>query len=263
MDKLYIGLLGGIILLSSCSTSKNTATLADLNGEWNIVEIDGTPLTVKAGSTQPYIVFDTKDGLIYGNSGCNRMSSALDTTLTPGTIDFGNMASTMMACPDMENEQLVLTALGNVNRYHAEGSNKVVLTGATGKTSMVLERRFEVIPYSELDGKWMIETVFGTSLPASLEQRPYLVFDTKAGKVHGELACNNMNGSIVHNDAEASSIAIPQAATTRMMCPDIETENSILTAINEVSRFGKIGNNRIAFFSEDGQQVLTLEKSAE
>ncbi len=48
-----------------------------------------------------------------------------------------------------------------------------------------------------------------------------------------------------------------------MMCPDMETESSILSAINNIKTFGRIDKNTIAFFSADGEQLLTLTKSAE
>lgn len=37
----YAGFLASLILLSSCNTVRNTVALSDIEGEWNIVEIDG------------------------------------------------------------------------------------------------------------------------------------------------------------------------------------------------------------------------------
>ena len=36
MDKIQIGLLGGIVFLSSCSTVKNVTEISEIDGEWNI-----------------------------------------------------------------------------------------------------------------------------------------------------------------------------------------------------------------------------------
>lgn len=263
MKKLYIGLSGSALLLSSCGSVKNSATLSDLNGEWNIVEIDGTPLTTKAGGRQAFIGFDTNSGKIYGNSGCNSMTSSLDLASAPGKIDFGKMASTMMACPDMENEQKVLGALAKVDQYRKDGDNMIVLYDSSDNTTITLKKRFEVMPYSELQGKWMITSVFNNPIPSEIENHPYLAFDTENNRVHGQLACNNFNASIVRPEGNASAISITQGATTRMMCPDMETESSILSAINNIKTFGRIDKNTIAFFSADGEQLLTLTKSAE
>lgn len=43
MDKIQIGLLGGIMFLSSCSTVKNVTEISEIDGEWNIVKVNGHP----------------------------------------------------------------------------------------------------------------------------------------------------------------------------------------------------------------------------
>lgn len=105
MDKIQIGLLGGIVFLSSCSTVKNVTEISEIDGEWNIVKVNGTSLSAKSDTELPFIGFDTESGRIYGNSGCNRIMAPLDIHARPGTIEFKQAASTMMACPAMDLEK--------------------------------------------------------------------------------------------------------------------------------------------------------------
>lgn len=41
MNKKYLELLSGVLLLVSCETIKNAPTFSDIDGEWNIVEVNG------------------------------------------------------------------------------------------------------------------------------------------------------------------------------------------------------------------------------
>ncbi|MDE6096998.1 MAG: hypothetical protein K2G52_12525 [Muribaculaceae bacterium] len=69
MKKVFVGVFLSLIVLSSCSTMKKSATLSDIEGEWTIVNINGQPLQVADSGQLPFIGFDTHNGKIYGNIG--------------------------------------------------------------------------------------------------------------------------------------------------------------------------------------------------
>lgn len=59
--------------------------------------------------------FDMKDNKVHGNAGCNIFNSTVvldDQDISSITINPA--ATTMMACPDMEIEDAILKAMGNV-----------------------------------------------------------------------------------------------------------------------------------------------------
>lgn len=141
MKKGHMALLGGIIALASCATAEKTMTLNDIEGEWNIVEVGGETLNTENSETKPFIGFDLKEGRVYGSSGCNRIMNTIDKNAAAGTIDLQNMASTMMACPDMETERKVLDALTKAKIYRKAGKNKVALCDATGKRVALLTKK--------------------------------------------------------------------------------------------------------------------------
>lgn len=141
MKKLHMALMGGVIALASCATVEKTMTLNDIEGEWNIVEAGGETLDTSKSETKPFIGFDLKQGRVYGSSGCNRIMNTIDKNVKAGTIDLQHMASTMMACPDMETERKVLDALTKAKSYRKAGKNKVALCDAAGKQVVLLVRK--------------------------------------------------------------------------------------------------------------------------
>lgn len=89
MPKLRIGaiaLTGGmaLLLLTACAGGKAAA-----EGSWG-TEADNKPLLVLE-----------HDGSLHGTDGCNRLMGAWKQS-DDGTIDFGEVATTMMACEGVD-----------------------------------------------------------------------------------------------------------------------------------------------------------------
>lgn len=259
MKKVFIMLLSGILCVS-CNTTRNTLSLSDLDGEWNIDEIKGLAIKANQDSPRPYIGFDTKQGIVYGYSGCNRFSSPINPKDKPGTIKFGHMAGTMMACPDMETEKNVLQALSTVEKYRKAENDGIALCNSSNRPVIILKRRFFPMNFSELKGDWNIVSVFGKALSGESEQTPYISFDTDGKKISGYSGCNRFFGNIEVIAEEPSAISIPPVGSTRMMCPDMETENSILEAIKSVKSFGRLDEKQIVMYTSSGTEALVLSK---
>ena len=126
------------LLLTSCHTAKESVAVNEnaMNGEWNIVEIQGNPVQAES---QPFIGFDTKEGRVYGNSGCNQMMGAF-TFSAPNHFELGDMASTMRACPDMDTENQVLSALNQVCAYGMLANGHLALMAEGSTVVLELER---------------------------------------------------------------------------------------------------------------------------
>ena len=143
MQKVIVSLCmaGALIALSSCRSSKDAATLSSINGEWNIIEINGAAVVPAPNQEFPFIGFDTNTGKVFGNSGCNRMMGSFDVNAKPGTIDLGAMASTRMACPDMEVEGRVMKALNEVKSFGKLAGGGIGLYDADNTLVMVLVKK--------------------------------------------------------------------------------------------------------------------------
>lgn len=106
---------------------------------------------------------------------------------------------------------------------------------------------------SDIDGTWTIVKVEGTDL----EGDPYIGFNTTSGRVYGNTGCNNLLGSFDTN-APAGVLSLGNLGSTRMMCPDMTTENIVLEAMAKVTGFKKTGNG-YALLDSDGKIVAELQ----
>lgn len=127
-------------VMMSCGSTKSVGDAAALNGEWNIMEVNGSKVDKADVEEAPFLGFDAKSNNVYGCTGCNRLTGTLKVKGNGG-IDFGQMGCTQMLCANMEVERLVLDALGKTAKYSLDGTGKLTLTDNSGKTVILLEKR--------------------------------------------------------------------------------------------------------------------------
>lgn len=256
MKCLYVAVAAAVLSLAACRSSKDAVSVNDLDGEWNVVEIQGQAVQAES---QPFIGFDAQDGRVYGYTGCNRLMGAL-TLSKPNKIELGQMASTLMACPDMETERLMLNALASVKSLRFSGED-LLLYGSGKEPVMRLQKRFEVVPVADLNGDWTIVAVEGAALPAGMESVPALNLNMTENRVSGNSDCNRLAGEIRRDATVDNSLSFVNVGSTRMACPDMDTENRVLSALNSVRLYGMLDNGHLAFMDEGGTIVLELQRS--
>lgn len=133
------GLVVSLLLFASCKKANNAVSITELKGEWNIVEVNGQEVTSKP---LPFIGFDTEERTIYGNSGCNRIMGGFELSDQSDRIKLEEIASTMMACPDMELETNVLKALSETNRIqHGNEEGELALCDKDGNRVILLKKK--------------------------------------------------------------------------------------------------------------------------
>lgn len=81
-----------------------------------------------------------------------------------------------------------------------------------------------------LNTVWELEHVNGESLDKINGKKPNLEFDLAQNKVYGFGGCNRLNGTLKW---EGDSLMISQMVTTRMACPNLETESKFLSIISD------------------------------
>ena len=245
--------------LVSCQSSKNNVASAPINleGEWNIVEVNGSAITIKE---MPYIGFDAEEGRVYGNAGCNNIMGAYKQNVETGSLDLGQLASTMMAGPNMDVERNVLNALGQVKGYKSVSKDEIALCNEKNRPVVVLKKRSQEMPLKDLNGEWSIVKVYGEDVSAELEKRPFLAFDIDKKNINGCASCNNIRGSFIINDVQKQSITFQNIASTRMMCPDMTLENNIIQILNKADHYGRLANGNLVLYI-GGKQVMELAKN--
>lgn len=262
MKKVLVSIciVSAALAMFSCRTVEKAAPLSSINGEWNITEVNGVKVSPDESKTLPVIVFDTTTGRLSGNSGCNRMMGNFDVNAKPGSIEFKAIAGTKMMCPDMTTENNVLSALAQVKGYKKAGKDKMYLCNSSNRPVVVLEKKESDVKLSILKGEWKIVSVNGEDVPTGMEKQPFLAFDLKEKRIHGNAGCNLINGGFETNASNAKSISFPAVISTMMACPDMEIEGKILKAINDVKSFDVLSGGGIGLYDANGALVLVLQK---
>ena len=137
MNVMLMSVLASGLLMMSCGSAKKYVSIADLAGEWVIVEVNDK--SVSAEET-PFLGFDVNEGQLYGNAGCNSLMANFDLSKTSGELTFDAIGSTKRMCADMAMEDAILQALGEVRSFALDGEN-LKLNNADGKELMELKKR--------------------------------------------------------------------------------------------------------------------------
>lgn len=135
-----ISIIAAAIALCSCSATKTTDTAVDLNGEWDIVTVDGNAVDTTKTEFRPTLGFDTAKNNVFGCAGCNSINGKAKVDAAKQTISFSEIGTTLMLCAHMEYEQQILKALESVKGYKA-GKGCVELTNGSGKAVLQLKKQ--------------------------------------------------------------------------------------------------------------------------
>lgn len=133
-------IIAAAIVLCSCSATKTTDAAVDLNGEWDIVTVDGNAVDTTKTEFRPTLGFDTAKNNVFGCAGCNSINGKAKVDAAKQTISFSEIGTTLMLCANMEYEQQILKALESVKGYKA-GKGCVELTNGSGKAVLQLKKQ--------------------------------------------------------------------------------------------------------------------------
>lgn len=108
-----------------------------LNGNWLITSVGGK--TIEGDEANLFI--DINELKVHGNTGCNFFNGQL--FINPdksNAIDFSNLGSTRMMCPNMEQESAILLALEETASAIQGSEGKVMLLNSAGKELMTITK---------------------------------------------------------------------------------------------------------------------------
>lgn len=137
--------LASIVIMSGCrSHYKAISDINELEGEWNVIELEGKSLS--SDNPLPFLSFDLKEKRLSGNTGCNRIIGSLDIDESNSEmISFPQVGSTRMACPDMTVEDNLLKLLNGVKYFESKSKAKPVtrisLCDESKNPIMLLEKK--------------------------------------------------------------------------------------------------------------------------
>lgn len=137
---------------------------------------------------------------------------------------------------------------------------KLILSIAAA-TMMITSCSTQRNSIADLSGKWKIESVNGQKISvAPGQEAPYISLDATNGRIAGYAGCNRLIGSF--NPASPDGkIDLSGIGSTRMMCADMSTEQSVLQALGESSAF-KCKGSTLALLNNSGREVMRLKKDS-
>jgi heat shock protein HslJ len=106
--------------------------------KWVLMEMKGVPVQLSGGGRDASIEFTWADKKFTGNGGCNRISGTYELQRKKD-IQFRDIISTKMSCPDISFETIFLATLRDVDGFEEE-DNKLLLKD-NKKTVLVLQAR--------------------------------------------------------------------------------------------------------------------------
>ena len=89
--------------------------------KWVLTELQGKTVSIKESMKVAFIQFEMETSKFHGNGSCNNFFGSYE-LFEGGKLSFGNAASTMMACPDMELEKAFLEILSQADNYSVSDS---------------------------------------------------------------------------------------------------------------------------------------------
>lgn len=208
--------------------------------------------------TSPFISFE-EDGQAAGDGSCNRFFGPYQTS-GPGDLEFGEMATTMMACLDavMEQERAFLDALLSVDSFSIAGA---ALEMRSSDNVMLI---CEAIPTTLANTSWQLLALNnGEGGVASVvaDTEITAVF-TEDGTMAGSSGCNTYRATWTSED---DSIEIGPPMGTKKMCDGegvMEQEARYLEVLGLATKF-RLDASHLELFDDEGARQLQFARAEE
>ncbi len=112
--------------MTACGGAQNDKPLE--GPVWKLVSMEGVPASaIESGEDAFTLLFSADDMSVGGRTDCNLFFGNYEAI--DGTMAFGEMGMTRMACPDMEYEEAFMRMLESVDGFTIEGEHLSLLSG--------------------------------------------------------------------------------------------------------------------------------------
>ncbi|MCB0726039.1 MAG: META domain-containing protein [Ignavibacteriae bacterium] len=234
-----------------------------LNRTWILKKLgDKDAVDTDYSKGLPDLTFDVKQKRFSGNGGCNRIMGSV--FIEGGTLRFGEVASTMMMCPDIEMETEFTKALAKVTSYKLTG-NQLILENPD-ELIMVLydptlgfsdKTKEEFADSYKLNDTWVLEKINGSFAQEKdyMKGLPTIEISIEDMSVKGNGGCNQISCTFI---ADKENIKFGPIAATRMACPG-NFESDFLSVLENANKY-KIENNRL-YLMNDEITLAVLKKT--
>jgi heat shock protein HslJ len=253
-------LVASLILTTGCAGSSDAAGGGDLTGVTWV--LDRASLSTLGGTlpkgTRVDMTFDGSQ--VGGVAACNRYGGGYEADAGAGTLSFGTLATTEMACPGdmMTIESAFLSALGRVTGYAVTGDQAgLQLTGGTAALTFAPERAAPPLP---LEGTaWTLTSIAQpqTDAVSSTVAGTTVTLLLRDGTASGTGGCNTYSGPYATSGSDGLSFG-PLAATAKGCdAPASDQEGAYLAALGQVATY-VIDASELTLSDARGAMLLTF-----
>ena len=109
----------------SCRSYQKKNRRPLIGTEWQLIQLDGRAVKPEEGKFT--LTFLAEENRIAGIGACNRIMGRYEAT-EKGALKIGPLASTMMVCPGMEQEDAFTKALESTTHYDMDGPMLLLLS---------------------------------------------------------------------------------------------------------------------------------------
>lgn len=120
---------------AAASETPTTPTASLRNTRWVLRILNNQPVAVPANG-EAYLLLRNDEQRAEGNGGCNRFRGTFEQP-ADGKLQFGPLLSTKMACPDLQTESGLMSALQAARTYQISGDTLRLFGEATTQPSAV------------------------------------------------------------------------------------------------------------------------------
>lgn len=252
-----------VLFISSCTMIRNTTNTSPgqeplFLSKWTLDNLHGSTISIES---QPYLLFTAGETFrVSGFAGCNLITGGF-TLSGVDSIDFGEIASTLMACPQYATEQDFLTALQEANRWMISGGQLFLLQGSdvvasfTGSTIDVAEEAGNMA----VNGTWELSYISGPRIAFDAlypQQKPTLVISMPNTKATGNSGCNSFSVDVKIKD---KTILFGPIAATKMYCEG-SGESTYFDNLGKVDTWQMDDNNNLALMIGDVVMMRFIRK---
>lgn len=220
--------------------------------KWELSIIDGEKVN---GNSPIYLEF-SKDNRVSGFIGCNRLTGSF-TIENKTQIRFNQLATTMMACPEMDMaiERQVLELLNTVDNFTIDGGKLMLNIGRRAPLALFYEMSENEIVNKywkliKLDGK-------NVQMAANQEREQYFILRSD-GTISGFAGCNHFNGQ--YELAKGNRISIhDNLAVTMKACPDVNVDETVFLKLFGVTDHYTIKGDTLCLKNEKKAPIAVFE----
>lgn len=241
------------------------AVIDSLTGDWSVVEVGETAVdleqlpTVSLSLPDNDMAYGPDIVLCYAFNGCNTINGKFKVAPGHKMAPEGDFISTLMVCPGVDYDQLVSNAVNVVQAYDlasTSGESTLHLYDKTGRKMLTLRKH----DLEFLNGAWRV-TRLGADVEVPDSVGMEMVIDLPEGRVHANGGCNVINGKVEPVMAVDGGLSFSDMSSTRMTCPSIALEQSLLGNLGEVAKAVRGGKDDTALLlGANGNVLVALRR---